>query len=340
MAAPDPDMTRRRRPHNKAKRILEKLRTPEVVEPPKRVICIRGSRTTDEQRQVLTDIAALTRPRTLMLMKRNLIRPFEDASSVEFLCEKNGSGMFVVATHSKKRPFNFVVGRCFDNALLDMVELGMVGVGHLSEVKSTAHLGSRPCMIFNGDGWDRDPQLRTVQSLLVDLFRGRSSDGVALAAISWALSCSVDPSGLIHVRSYNIRLLRSGMRTPRVELDNMGFHLDLQIRRVHAPEPAMLKASLRVAKELKPKVKKNVSKNALGDTMGRIHMQRQDFSELQLRSSRAMRATKRRASHSDDGDHDAPSAAGGSAKRMRDPRGRAAVARPSEIGDDDGDDEM
>jgi ribosome production factor 2 len=49
-----------------------------------------------------------------MFTKRNLTRPFEDQSSVEFLCKVNDSSLFTFGSHTKKRPQNFTMGRTFD----------------------------------------------------------------------------------------------------------------------------------------------------------------------------------------------------------------------------------
>ena len=44
-----------------------------------------------------------------------------------------------------------------------------------------------------------------------------------------------------------------------------------------------MKRALKQPRELKPTKKKNVSTTALGDTVGQIHMERQDYSKLQTR---------------------------------------------------------
>lgn len=45
-----------------------------------------------------------------MLSRRNPnVLPFDDASSLEFLMQKNNCGMFAVASHSKKRPDNLTL---------------------------------------------------------------------------------------------------------------------------------------------------------------------------------------------------------------------------------------
>ena len=61
-----------------------------------------------------------------MLSKKNDIRPFESINSLEFLSEKNDCSLFMVGSHSKKRPNNIVIGRLFNYQLLDMVEFGVL----------------------------------------------------------------------------------------------------------------------------------------------------------------------------------------------------------------------
>lgn len=59
--------------------------------------------------------------------------------------------------HTKKRPHNLVVGRCFDHHILDMMELGVdnfVPMGAFKGVSAT--LGSKPCFSFNGDLFETD----------------------------------------------------------------------------------------------------------------------------------------------------------------------------------------
>lgn len=45
--------------------------------------------------------------------------------ALEFLCQKNECGLFAVASHSKKRPHNIVLGRMFDYHLYDVLEVGV-----------------------------------------------------------------------------------------------------------------------------------------------------------------------------------------------------------------------
>ena len=62
-----------------------------------------------------------------MFSRKNDLRPFEDVSNVEFLCNKNNTGFFLLANHSKKRPQNLTIGRVFN----ENIRYGGVWCGRL-----------------------------------------------------------------------------------------------------------------------------------------------------------------------------------------------------------------
>lgn len=68
---------------------------------------------------------ALKRPHAISFSKKNAVRPFEDASSLEFWAQKNDASLFVVGQTTKKRPDGMVFVRMFDNRVLDMCEVGV-----------------------------------------------------------------------------------------------------------------------------------------------------------------------------------------------------------------------
>ena len=70
------------------------------------------------------------------MTKKNVIRPFEDINSLEFLSQKNDCSLFMVGSHSKKRPHNLIMGRMFNYQLLDMIELGVLDYKSIESFKS------------------------------------------------------------------------------------------------------------------------------------------------------------------------------------------------------------
>jgi ribosome production factor 2 len=79
----------------------------------------------------------LKKPDGTNFAKKNIIHPFEDPSSLEFFSEKQDASLFVVGSHSKKRPNNLTFARMFDHKLLDMMEFGVLNYRPCSEFKVT-----------------------------------------------------------------------------------------------------------------------------------------------------------------------------------------------------------
>jgi len=78
---------------------------------------------------------ALKRPDALSFSKKNIIRPFEDASSLEFWANKNDASMFLIGQSTKKRPAGLIIARTFDSKVLDMCEVGIDKFVSMAEFK-------------------------------------------------------------------------------------------------------------------------------------------------------------------------------------------------------------
>ena len=77
----------------------------------------------------------MKKPDATNFSKKNVIHPFDDASSLEFFAEKQDASLFVVGSHSKKRPNNLTFARMFEYKLLDMVEVGVTNYRSCKEFK-------------------------------------------------------------------------------------------------------------------------------------------------------------------------------------------------------------
>ena len=116
----------RGRPGSKKRKTLPKTNKDVLVaEGAKNALFLKGTKTSQVLQGMMSNLAMLKKPAAKSLSGRNAKLPFEDESSVEFLCEKNACGLFAFGSHSKKRPHNLILGRTFDNQLLDMFEFGV-----------------------------------------------------------------------------------------------------------------------------------------------------------------------------------------------------------------------
>ncbi|XP_023398552.1 ribosome production factor 2 homolog isoform X4 [Loxodonta africana] len=213
----------------RAKRFLEK-REPKLSENIKNAMLIKGGNANATVTQVLKDVYALKKPYGILYKKKNITRPFEDQTSLEFFSKKSDCSLFLFGSHNKKRPNN----------------------------------------------------------LVIDFFRGPTVSNIRLAGLEYVLHFTA-LNGKIHFRSYKLLLKKSGCRTPRIELEEIGPSLDLVLRRTHLASDDLYKLSMKMPKALKPKKKKNISHDTFGTTYGRIHMQKQDLSKLQTRKMKGLK---------------------------------------------------
>ncbi|XP_041831808.1 ribosome production factor 2 homolog [Melanotaenia boesemani] len=275
----------------RSKRFLES-RAAKLTEDVKSVMIMKGGNTTQTITQALKDIYSLKKPNAVLYKKKNITRPFEDSTSLEFFSKKTDCSLFLFGSHNKKRPNNLIFGRLFDFHVLDMIELGIEKFVSLSEIKtSKCPEGTKPMLVFAGEAFDSDNEHKRLKSLLIDFFRGPTVPAVRLAGLEHVLHFTA-VEGKIFLRSYRCLLKKSGCRTPRIELEEIGPSLDLVLRRTHLASDDLYKLAHKEPKALKPKKKKNISHDAFGTRFGRVHMQKQDLSKLQTRKMKGLRKRK------------------------------------------------
>ncbi|KAM9356148.1 ribosome production factor 2 homolog [Pholidichthys leucotaenia] len=275
----------------RSKRFLES-RAPKLTEDVKNAMIMKGGNTSQTVTQALKDIYSLKKPNAVLYKKKNITRPFEDSTSLEFFSKKTDCSLFLFGSHNKKRPNNLIFGRMFDFHVLDMVELGIEKFVSLSDIKaSKCPEGTKPMLVFAGEAFDTDNDLKRLKSLLIDFFRGPVVPAVRLAGLEHVLHFTAI-EGKIYMRSYRCLLKKSGCRTPRIELEEIGPSLDFALRRTHLASDDLYKLANKQPKALKPKKKKNISHDAFGTKFGRVHMQKQDLSKLHTRKMKGLRKRK------------------------------------------------
>ncbi|KAJ1728277.1 rRNA-binding ribosome biosynthesis protein rpf2 [Coemansia sp. RSA 1939] len=284
------------KPKNARSKRVQTNRGPKVVENTKTAIFVRGSKTSQVIIDVLSDLYSLRKPDAINFTKKNEVHPFDDETSIEFFARKNDSSLFAVGMHSKKRPHNLILGRMFNYQILDMIELGIERCAPMKDFKAaTSAVGMRPLMVFNGEAFNHSEDMVRLKSTLLDFFRGEVAEMVSLKGLEYVISVTAGPPGingepgLVFFRTYTTSLKKSGVRQPRVELEEMGPSIDMRIRRVRYPTDDMWKQATRIPKELKVTKVKNISRDGLGDKYGRIHMGKQDINKIQTRKVKALK---------------------------------------------------
>ncbi|CRK97264.1 CLUMA_CG010660, isoform A [Clunio marinus] len=275
----------------KGKRALLEL-GPKVIENVKNALFLEGRKSSVTIKDVLKDLCTFKKPHCKSLTRNNDITPFDDQVPLETLLSKNDCHLFTFGSHSKKRPNNVIMGRVYDNQILDMIEFGVKNFKGLKEFKSEKiGIMSKPCLVFNGDKWKMSEELRRIKSLFVDMFHVEDVDSIRLQGIEHVISFTVVDDLTIMIRSYKILLKKSGLRTPRIELEEIGPSIDFTIRRTKIASKDLYKLAHKKPVELKVTKKKNVSRDALGNVNARVHIDKQVVGKLQTRKMKGLKKT-------------------------------------------------
>lgn len=195
-----------------------------MIEGPKRTLLLQGRKTSEIVRTALKDLYDLKKPDAAKLSRKNDVTVFEDSVPVENFCKKLECSLFVLGSHSKKRPNNLVIGRTFDYHLFDMVELNIESYKGLKDfANSKITLGIKPCLVFAGPAWEQTQEMQSLRSIFVDLFHREKADAVRLQGLEHVISITATNDSKILFRSFKVLLKKSGSRTPRIELEEIGM---------------------------------------------------------------------------------------------------------------------
>ena len=285
-------------------RYLKNLES-KLVEEAKAVLLLKGIRCSDAMSTVLKDMRALKAPHAKLLSKNNVIVPFDDEGqqSIEFLCTKNDTSLFALASHNKKRPNNLTIGRTFDRRILDMCELGILRYKSLQDYAGSIkkRIGSKPMMLFVGDKWHLDVECKRLQNLLIDFYRGDPVDKLIVSGLDHIMvftvadsvnqNINVESKPIIHQRTYFVKLKKNpnGGKTPLPYLIPSGPDMDFKVRRTQFASPETWKLAMKQPAAVKPKKVKNHTTNIFGETIGRLHLEKQDIEKMGGKKSKALR---------------------------------------------------
>ncbi|KFH41358.1 Ribosome biogenesis protein-like protein [Hapsidospora chrysogenum ATCC 11550] len=294
-------MLRQVKPRNaRSKRALEK-REPKAIENPKTCLFLRGTTCSQIVQDALTDLHAMRQPLAKKFTKKNPIHPFDDASSLEFFSEKNDTSLIVFGSSSKKRPHTLTFVRTFSYKVYDMLELYLNAESFrtLSQFRTKKFaVGLKPMLLFAGTAFESPVanEFTLAKSMLLDFFRGETSDKIDVEGLQYIVSITAedipgegDAKPPIHLRTYLIRTRRSGQRLPRVEVEEMGPRMDFRVGRTKEPDEATRKEAMKKPRGTEERTKKNISTSSMGDKMGRVHVNKQDFGKMQTRKMKGLK---------------------------------------------------
>ncbi|KZC06252.1 Ribosome production factor 2 like protein [Dufourea novaeangliae] len=275
--------------HRGKRAIIKK--EPKLIEDAKETLCFKGKNTSQIVVDFMKDLYDLKKPNAHMMQKKNDILPFEDVTLIEKFSVKYNAPLFMIALHNKKRPHNLVMGRMYENTLLDMVEFGVENYKGLKDFKvPKISEGIKPLLVFNGELFENNHELDRIKNLFVDMFQREVVENVRLQGLEHVISFTAVENKVL-LRSYRVFLKKSNCRIPRIELEEIGPRADLTCRRTKLASQDFFKQACKKPKALKVKRKKNISKDKLGTTFGRIHVGAQKLNSIQTRKMKGLKKT-------------------------------------------------
>lgn len=278
----------------KGKRIKQR-QGPVLFEDDKITMFVRGNNCSGEVTKLMSDISNLKKPLTVPRKRDVNFYPFQDSSHLEKLANTARTSLMVLGESSKKRKACLVLMRMFNEQLLDAVELVVSNYQPASSFKGVVApaVGAKPLIVFQGAGFSAtESKLSRAKNLMLDVFRGADPKGVSLEGVEHCIVISQTESEKMLFRVYRVEKKKGETASvPRTELVEMGPSFDFTIGRERLPDFTLWKASMRkptvlstTSRSNEEKVKKpknkNISTDGLGQTLGRIHMGRQDYTKL------------------------------------------------------------
>lgn len=275
---------------HKGKRAIIK-KEPKLIEDTKQTLCFKGKNTSQIVVNFMKDLYDLKKPDAQIMQKKNDILPFEDITPIEKFSIKYNAPLFMIALHNKKRPHNLIMGRMYEQTLLDMAEFGIENYTGLKDFKvSKISEGIKSLLVFNGELFENNHEFNRIKNLLVDMFQRDTVEKIRLQGLEHVLSFTAVENKIL-LRSYRVLLKKSGCRIPRIELEEIGPRADLICRRTKLASEDLFKQACKKPKELKVKKKKNISVDKLGTSYGRIHVGAQNINSIQTRKMKGLKKT-------------------------------------------------
>jgi len=185
----------------------------------------------------------------------------------------------------------------FDFHVLDMVEFGIDSFKAMLDFPKAGGgctAESKPCLLFTGAEWEHTPELQSLRSLLIDFFHLQVVEAISPLGVEHVI-CFTVAGSKVYLRHYLCKLLKSAEGTgPHVVLEEMGPSMDLVVRRTHWAQADVMKAAMVRPKAgaQAPKKVKNVTRSKLLGKQGRLHMPRQDLTQLATARMKGLRKAR------------------------------------------------
>ncbi|KAI5180480.1 ribosome production factor 2 [Nematocida sp. AWRm80] len=250
---------------------------PQTIEPPKRMLVIASCNNSPKTKPLMNLLLAIKKHSIKYIDTEGECMPRVDNSSMangklEEQMKRHKASLFAYIATGKNDKIRLILGRSYEYQLIDIAQFTLppytnqeIPIGH-----STIAV-----VLMNG----RLENDRT-QNLILDIFRDTIPPLIGIPVCTTAIGLTVEKD---KIEMDILRIDHSPFNlvpvVPKIELTLTGtYHTDAKTFR----------ESKRTIRQTEKAVK-NVEKGPLSSTIGTLHIQRQQLSELELSKSKAFR---------------------------------------------------
>lgn len=257
---------------------LKKEKKPLLKEPPKKLLIVSQTGNSPYTRSI-TDFFSCIKKETVKYLDTTLsCLPSSDNTSqsngkLEEQMKRLGASLFVYVNLVKSGKIRLIFGRTHEYQIIDIAHFDMKTEGSLGLLP----IESTSIALTLLKGRHSSPR---VQNLLLDIFRDALPTAVSIAMCTRAHGITIEDNKItIEIFKIEQTPLKFISISPVITLEMLSNH--------HCDE-SIFNKSKRTIRQTEKKIK-NIEKGNLNSTLGIIHIEKQDLSEVKLSKGKALR---------------------------------------------------
>jgi ribosome production factor 2 len=180
----------------------------------------------------------------------------------------------------------------FNHQILDMIEVGVEECKTMQEMGNCnfIEVGQQPILIFQGDAFDLSENHIRFKNMMLDFFRIKHLKNLNILEAHRVITFTAKTiEDGITMQQFEAGKITEGLSADaNIDVKEVGPIIKMKIRRVRHPDNEQWKAATRIMKSKKKALekKRNITKNELGQRIGKAFIQHQDLATLGLRHKR------------------------------------------------------
>ncbi|KAI5189327.1 ribosome production factor 2 [Nematocida sp. AWRm77] len=255
-----------------------KEKDPVLKEPPKKLLVLTQAGNSPKTRHIADLFVSIKRNSLRYIDKEGLCVPSVVNTEVsngrlEEQMKRLGASLFVYINTVKSGKTKLLFGRTYEYEIVDTAQFEL----HTEEALGQLALPTSSLALVLLNGRFESPR---VQNLMLDVFREDLPPAVGISMCTHA--CGLTVSG----NQVTLDMLK--IHQAPFSLSPLAGPLSLTLTGSYHCEESQFRASKKFIRQTEKKVK-NVEHGPLKSTLGVLHMERQDLSELRLTKGKALR---------------------------------------------------